>query len=58
MLKTAICDLFGIKHPIVQGGMAHVGTAGLVAVVSNAGGLGIIGSGHYEPDISAGRNKL
>ncbi len=50
MLKTAICDLFGIKHPIIQGGMAHVGTAELVSAVSNAGGLGIIGAGHYEPD--------
>ncbi len=50
MLKTAICDLFEIKHPIIQGGMAHVGTAELVSAVSNAGGLGIIGSGFYEPD--------
>ena len=50
MLKTPICDLFGIEHPIIQGGMAHVGTAELVWAVSNAGGLGIIGSGYYEPD--------
>ena len=50
MLKTAICDLFDIEHPIIQGGMAHVGTAELVSAVSNAGGLGIIGSGFYEPD--------
>jgi enoyl-[acyl-carrier protein] reductase II len=50
VLKTAICDLFGIKHPIIQGGMAHVGTAELVSAVSNAGGLGIVGSGFYEPD--------
>ncbi len=50
MLKTAICDLFGIKHPIIQGGMAHLGTAELVSAVSNAGGLGIIGAGFYEPD--------
>ncbi len=50
MLKTAICDLFGIKHPIVQGGMAHLGTAELVSAVSNAGGLGVIGAGHYQPD--------
>jgi len=50
VLKTAICDLFGIQHPIIQGGMAHVGTAELVSAVSNAGGLGIIGSGYYEPD--------
>ena len=50
MLKTAICDLFGIKHPIIQGGMAHVGTAELVSAVSNAGGLGIIGAGNSEPE--------
>jgi len=49
VLKTAICDLFDIEHPIIQGGMAHVGTVELVSAVSNAGGLGIIGSGYYEP---------
>ena len=49
MLKTAICDLFGIKYPIIQGGMAHVATAELVSAVSNAGGLGIIGAGAAEP---------
>lgn len=50
MLKTAICDLFGIEHPIIQGGMAHLGTAELVSAVCDAGGLGIIGAGYYEPD--------
>ena len=50
MLKTAICDLFGIEHPIIQGGMAHLGTVELVSAVSNAGGLGIIGAGYYQPD--------
>jgi len=50
MLKTAICDLFGIKYPIIQGGMAHVATAELVSAVSNAGGLGILGAGASEPD--------
>lgn len=50
MLKTAICDLFGIEHPIILGGMAHVGTAELVSAVSNAGGLGIIGTGFYQPE--------
>jgi enoyl-[acyl-carrier protein] reductase II len=50
MLKTAICDLFGIKYPIIQGGMAHVATAELVSAVSNAGGLGIIGAGASESD--------
>ncbi len=50
MLKTAVCDLFDIQYPIIQGGMAHVGTAELVSAVSNAGGLGILGAGFYEPD--------
>jgi len=50
MLKTAICELFGIEHPIIQGGMAYVGTAELVSAVSNAGGLGIIGTANAEPD--------
>ena len=50
MLKTAICDLLGIEYPIIQGGMAHLGTAELVSAVSNAGGLGIVGAGHYTPD--------
>jgi len=50
MLKTVICDLFGIKYPIIQGGMAYLGTAELVSAVSNAGGLGIIGAGNSEPD--------
>jgi nitronate monooxygenase len=41
-VKTAITELFGIKHPIIQGGMHYVGFAELAAAVSNAGGLGII----------------
>ena len=41
-MKTAITDLFGIEHPIIQGGMHYVGFAELAAAVSNAGGLGII----------------
>jgi nitronate monooxygenase len=42
MLKTRITEMLGIEHPIVQGGMMHVGLAELAAAVSNAGGLGII----------------
>ena len=41
-MKTRITELFGIQHPIVQGGMHFVGLAELAAAVSNAGGLGII----------------
>lgn len=42
MLKTRFTELFGVKHPIVQGGMQWVGTAPLVAAVANAGALGFI----------------
>ena len=42
MLKTRITDLFGIEHPVIQGGMQWVGYAGLVSAVSNAGALGIL----------------
>jgi NADH:quinone reductase (non-electrogenic) len=41
-VKTAITELFGIKHPIIQGGMHYVGFAEMAAAVSNAGGLGLI----------------
>ena len=41
-MKTRITELFGIEHPIVQGGMHFVGLAELASAVSNAGGLGII----------------
>ena len=41
-MKTRITELFGIEHPIIQGGMHHVGLAPLASAVSNAGGLGMI----------------
>ena len=41
-MKTLITEMFGIQHPIIQGGMHFVGFAELAAAVSNAGGLGII----------------
>lgn len=41
-LKTRFTEMFGIEHPIVQGGMMWVGRAELAAAVSNAGGLGIL----------------
>ena len=43
-LKTPVCDVLGIEIPIVQAGMATYTSAELVAAVSNAGGLGIIGA--------------
>ncbi|HSL61148.1 MAG TPA: nitronate monooxygenase family protein [Desulfotignum sp.] len=41
-MNTRITELFGIKHPIIQGGMHYVGFAELASAVSRAGGLGII----------------
>lgn len=41
-MKTRITELFGIQHPIIQGGMHYVSFADLAAAVSNAGGLGIL----------------
>jgi len=41
-MKTRITEMLGIEHPIIQGGMHHVGFAEMAAAVSNAGGLGII----------------
>lgn len=42
MNGNRICDLFGIRHPILQGGMLWVAGAELAAAVSNAGALGIL----------------
>jgi len=41
-MKTRVTELLGIKYPIIQGGMMHVGRAELASAVSNAGALGII----------------
>ena len=51
-MKTRITELFGIRHPIIQGGMHYVGFAELAAAVANAGGLGIItGLTQRTPDL-------
>ena len=42
MIKTRFTELFGVEHPIAQGGMQWVGRAELVSAVANAGGLGFI----------------
>lgn len=51
-MRTRITELFGIEHPIIQGGMHMVGYAELAAAVSNAGGLGII-TGLTQPTAAA-----
>jgi NAD(P)H-dependent flavin oxidoreductase YrpB (nitropropane dioxygenase family) len=50
MLHTPICDLLGIRHPVVLGGMGTATTPQLVAAVSDAGGLGILSASHQAPD--------
>lgn len=51
MQQTAVlCDLLGIRYPVLQGGMAHISDARLAAAVSAGGGLGIISAAHGDPD--------
>ncbi len=62
MIHTRICDLLGIMHPIVLGGMGSATTAPLVAAVSNAGGMGTLGTSAFnavslEREITAIRNE-
>src|SRR5581483_12322338 len=49
-MRTPICDLFGIEHPIILAGMGGVSMAPLVAAVSNAGGLGVMGAANLSPE--------
>ncbi len=51
MIPTRVTQLLGIRYPVLQGGMAWVSSAELVAAVSEAGGLGVLGSGPMTPDI-------
>jgi enoyl-[acyl-carrier protein] reductase II len=50
VIRTPICELFGIEHPILLAGMGGVSMAPLVAAVSNAGGLGVMGAANLQPD--------
>lgn len=56
-MKTRITELFGIEHPIIQGGMHYVGFAELAAAVSNAGGLGTI-TGLTQPTAKDLANEI
>lgn len=49
-MRTPLCDLLGIRYPVLQGGMAWVSDASLAAAVSEGGGLGIIAAGNAGPD--------
>jgi enoyl-[acyl-carrier protein] reductase II len=50
-MKNRICTLFDIKKPIIQAGMIWCSGWELASAVSNAGGLGLIGSGSMYPDV-------
>ena len=50
-MSNRITTLFGIKYPIIQGGMIWCSGWELASAVSNAGGLGIIGAGSMYPEI-------
>jgi len=56
-LRTALTDMLGIEHPIIQGGMQYVGYAEMAAAVSNAGGLGIL-TGLTQPSPEALRAEI
>ena len=59
ILRTPICDLLEIEYPVLLAGMGGVASAELVAAVSDAGGLGIIGAAAMGPDeIEAQVNKV
>ncbi|MGC9530644.1 MAG: nitronate monooxygenase [Candidatus Bipolaricaulaceae bacterium] len=49
-MANRVCELMGIRYPVFLGGMAHVARAPLVAAVSQAGGVGIIGAGGMSPE--------
>lgn len=50
-MQKRIQQLFGIQHPIIQGGMIWNSGWELVSAVSNNGGLGLLGSGSMYPDV-------
>lgn len=50
-MKTSITELLNIEYPIVQGAMAWVADADLASAVSNAGGLGVVGTGHDPVEV-------
>jgi enoyl-[acyl-carrier protein] reductase II len=51
-MKTAVTELFGVKYPILLAGMGRVALPNMVAAVSNAGGLGVLGAGSSPPELT------
>jgi len=51
MSENKICKLFGIKYPVIQGGMVWCSGWELASAVSNSGGLGLLGAGSMHPEV-------
>jgi enoyl-[acyl-carrier protein] reductase II len=49
-MSNVICEALGISYPIILGGLSRIGRAPLVAAVSNAGGLGLLGAGSWTAE--------
>jgi len=49
-MSNALCEALGIPYPIILGGLSRIGRAPLVAAVSNAGGLGLLGAGSWTAE--------
>ena len=50
VLRTRLCDILDIEYPVILAGMGGVATAELVAAVSEAGGLGVVGAASMPAD--------
>lgn len=50
-MQNRLCELLGVKYPIIQGGMAWIAESTLAAAVSNAGGIGLIAGGGAPADV-------
>jgi NAD(P)H-dependent flavin oxidoreductase YrpB (nitropropane dioxygenase family) len=57
MMKTKITEMFGIRYPLIQGGMRHLARAELVSAIGNAGGIGFL-SAHSLPSAAALRDEI
>jgi enoyl-[acyl-carrier protein] reductase II len=49
-MSNAICEALGISHPVILGGLSRIGRAPLVAAVTNAGGVGLLGAGSWTAE--------
>ena len=57
-MRTRVCELLGIEHPIIQGGMVYIATPELASAVSNAGGLGQLACGEDPERLHANIRQM